>query len=107
MLTEIKVDQVPGKVVDRFVFYEDRALVLFRDGTFTSLGVEACGSSLEITPVEFDLFYFGAIALIDGGVISWGELEVKKAEHDREFAERREVNERKRYEELKEKFESS
>lgn len=83
-MKEVTLEEAKGKTFSRMVFSQvsDQALVVFEDGTFTTLNavIGADGDDLRITSSSMSLLRFGESELTDAGVYTTEELAQLHAE---------------------------
>ena len=110
MLQEITMEEAKkeGKAIAGydFSFTCGQMVIVFRDGTFTTLGIQRGWESgdEEIEESYLELSQFGDDKLIELGIITAQELETIKSEKDKKYAEAQEKHEKAYYERLKRKY---
>lgn len=103
MLPEISIEQCRGKTLKGHSFSpcNGSVILVFDDGTFTTLGIEWQD---EIDQAELELFNFGDAELIAMGIISRDELEAHRAERNGQNNARQAELELQTYKRLKKRF---
>ncbi len=106
MKQEIRFSDAVGKILEGFDFSRTcgQAVLMFTDGTFTTLKINTKYEEIEESTLE--IHDFGDEKLVALDVITQAELDEQREQRNKSFASTQEQRERTEYERLRAKFES-
>ena len=111
MLTEVSWKNVIGKTLKfvRSSFNNQQCVLVFEDGTYTTLGIDRGHSVGEEAIVEekLDWLYFGEKLIVDLGIMSQEEVDAENESRAAEFERKNLENLRCAFAVLKERLEKA
>jgi len=109
---EINFSESQGKTIKgvAYSYYCSQAVVVFTDGTFSTIGIYHSYEDMELFDDKLNLFEFGDDQLDGVGLITLSDMELKREERHHklhlQYQQEELIEEKNTYARLKKKFES-